>query len=249
MTVRPLIAVPAYRLEPGRVPRWPQGGYGVPGPYLEALRRAGARTALLSPGEVAEADELLDPFDGLLLVGGGDIDPARYGAVLGSHDYGVDPERDAFEIALLQAAERAAIPTLCICRGAQIMNVAYGGTLQQHLPDVEGLLAHGVPIEGTDVMHDVEPAPGSRLAATTETPSVLRCSSHHHQGIAVVGEGLDVSGRSSDGLVEAIERDTDDGAWMLGVQWHPEETAAGDTSQQALFDTLVRLAAERATRT
>ncbi len=248
MTDRPLIAVPAYRLEPGRVSRWPEGGYGVPAPYLDALRRAGARTAILSPGEGAEPDELLDPFDGLLLVGGGDIDPARYGAVLGAHDYAVDPERDAFEIDLLGAAERAALPTLCICRGAQVMNVAYGGTLQQHLPDVEGLLEHGVPLDDTTAMHDVEPAPGSRLAATTEAPSVLRCSSHHHQGIAVVGEGLSVSGRSSDGLVEAIERDTDHGVWMVGVQWHPEETAAEDASQQALFDTLVRLAGDRGVR-
>jgi putative glutamine amidotransferase len=246
MAPRPLIAVPAYRLAPGRVERWPEGGYGVPAPYLEALRRAGARTAVLSPGEVAEPDELLDPFDGLLLVGGGDVDPARYGAVLGAHDYAVDPERDAFEIALLGAAERAGMPTLCICRGAQVMNVAYGGTLHQHLPDVDGLLEHGVPLEDTAAMHDVEPAPGSKLAATNETPSALRCSSHHHQGIAVVGEGLNVSGRTSDGLVEAIERDTDDGAWMLGVQWHPEETAAEDPSQQALFDTLVRLAGDRA---
>ena len=246
MTVRPLIAVAAYRLEPGRVARWPEGGYGVPAPYVEALRRAGARTAILSPGEVAEPDELLDPFDGLLLVGGGDVDPARYGAVLGEHDYAVDPERDAFEMALVRAAERAAIPTLCICRGAQVMNVAYGGTLQQHLPDVEGLLPHGVPLDDTTAMHDVEPIEGTRLAATRETRSVLRCSSHHHQGIAVVGAGLTVAGRSSDGLVEAIERDTTEAGWIVGVQWHPEETAAGDPSQQALFDTLARLAADRA---
>jgi putative glutamine amidotransferase len=125
------------------------------------------------------------------------------------------------------------------------MNVAYGGTLQQHLPDVEGLLQHGVPVEDTIAMHDVEPAEGTRLAATSEIPAMLRCSSHHHQGIAVVGEGLTVSGRSSDGLVEAIERDTQEN-WMLGVQWHPEETAATDPAQQALFDTLVVLAGERA---
>ena len=209
MTDRPLIAVPAYRLEPGRVSRWPEGGYGVPAPYLDALRRAGARTAILSPGEVAEPDELLDPFDGLLLVGGGDVDPARYGAVLGAHDYAVDPERDAFEIDLLRAAERAALPTLCICRGAQVMNVAYGGTLQQHLPDVEGCWSTGFRSTTRRRCTMSNRRRGRRLAATTEAPSVLRCSSHHHQGIAVVGEGLSVSGRSSDGLVEAIERDTD----------------------------------------
>jgi putative glutamine amidotransferase len=245
--IRPLIAVPAYRLEPDRVARWPKGGYGVPAPYIDALRRAGARTAILSPGEVADPDELLAPFDGLLLVGGGDIDPARYGAVRGAHDYGIDPGRDAFEMALLLAADRATIPTLCICRGAQVMNVAYGGTLHQHLPDMDGLLEHGVPLDGTTSLHDVEPDQDTKLAAATQAPS-LRCSSHHHQGIAVVGEGLSVAGRSSDGLVEAIERNAasdTDGGWILGVQWHPEETAATDASQQALFDALVRLAGHR----
>jgi putative glutamine amidotransferase len=244
-SARPLIAVPAYRLEAGRVARWPQGGYGVPAPYLEALRRAGARTAILSPGEVADAGDVLDPFDGVLLVGGGDVDPTRYGGELGAHDYAIDPERDSFEIALLHAAERARVPSLCICRGAQVMNVAYGGTLHQHLPDVTGLLEHGVPLDDTTTMHDVEIAEGTRLAAASMR-SPLRCSSHHHQGIAVIGEGVSVSGRSSDGLVEAIERDSSDGGWMLGVQWHPEETAATDPAQQALFDTLVRLAADHA---
>jgi putative glutamine amidotransferase len=244
--VGPLIAVPSYRLEPGRVARWPEGGYGVPAPYLDALRRSGARTAILAPGDMAQPDEVIQPFDGLLLVGGGDVDPVRYGAQRGAHDYGVDPERDAFEVAVLHAADRMGIPTLCICRGAQVLNVAYGGTLEQHLPDVDGLLEHGVPLDDTTSMHDVEAVRGTRLAAAAEISS-LRCSSHHHQGIASVGEGLSIAGRSSDGLVEALERDTvPNGGWILGVQWHPEETAATDPSQQALFDTLVRLAGDRA---
>jgi len=244
MTVRPLIAVPAYRLGPGRVERWPDGGYGVPAPYLDALRRAGARTAIVAPGEMVDPAELLEPFDGLVLVGGGDVDPMRYGAERGAHNYGVDPERDAFEIALVLAADRAAMPTLCICRGAQVLNVAFGGTLHQHLPDIDGLLEHGVPLEGTSSMHDVETAQETKLGGATTTPT-LRCSSHHHQGIATVGTGLTVAGRSSDGLVEAIERDMTEAGWVVGVQWHPEETAATDPSQQALFDTLVRLAGDR----
>ena len=244
MTVRPLIAVPAYRLGPGRVERWPDGGYGVPAPYLDALRRAGARTAIVAPGEMVDPAELLEPFDGLVLVGGGDVDPMRYGAERGAHNYGVDPERDAFEIALVLAADRAAMPTLCICRGAQVLNVAFGGTLHQHLPDIDGLLEHGVPLEGTSSMHDVEAAQETKLGGATTTPT-LRCSSHHHQGIATVGTGLTVAGRSSDGLVEAIERDVTEAGWVVGVQWHPEETAATDPSQQALFDTLVRLAGDR----
>jgi putative glutamine amidotransferase len=181
----------------------------------------------------------------LLLVGGGDVDPVRYGAQRGAHDYGVDPQRDAFEIALLHAAERLAMPTLCICRGAQVLNVAFDGTLHQHLPDIDGLLEHGVPLDGTTSMHDVDAAQETKLGGAT-TASTLRCSSHHHQGIATVGRRLTVSGRSSDGLVEAIERDMTHPGWILGVQWHPEETAASDPAQQALFDTLVRLAGDRA---
>jgi len=245
VTVRPLIAVPAYRLGPGRVERWPEGGYGVPAPYLDALRRAGARTAIVAPGEMADPGELIGPFDGLLLVGGGDVDPMRYGAQPGAHNYGVDPERDAFEIALVHAADRAAIPTLCICRGAQVLNVAFGGTLHQHLPDIDGLLEHGVPLDGTMAMHDVDTAQETKLGGAVTVPT-LRCSSHHHQGIATVGRGLTVSGRSSDGLVEAIERDIRETGWLVGVQWHPEETAATDAAQQALFDTLIRLAGDHA---
>jgi putative glutamine amidotransferase len=250
MTYRPLIAVAAYHLGPDRVARWPEGGYGVPAPYLDALRRADARTAIVSPGEVGEPEELLAPFDGLLLVGGGDVDPARYGAEPDrAHLYGVEADRDAFEVALLRAAERLKMPVLCICRGMQIMNVAYGGTLTQHLPDVAGLLAHGVPTTGTESIHEVAVAPASRLYATTKT-SVLACSSHHHQGVDRVGEGLLVSGRSPDGLVEAIEREAsfdDDGSWIVGVQWHPEDTATEDEAQQAFFDGLALLARVRGT--
>jgi putative glutamine amidotransferase len=244
---RPLLAVVAYHLAEDRVTRWPEGGYGVPRFYLEALRRAGARTAILPPGEVGTPEQILEPFDGLLLVGGGDIDPSRYGGGSNDHLYGVEPDRDEFEIALLRAADRLAVPTLCICRGMQVMNIAFGGTLHQHLPDIAGLIEHGVPVEGTQTIHEVSVEPGSRLAALTKS-GPLAGASHHHQGADRIGEGLTVTGRSEDGLVEAIERtpDQQDGStWMLGVQWHPEETADRDPAQQALFDGLVRLARER----
>ena len=251
MTYRPLIAVVAYRLGPDRVARWPEGGYGVPAPYLDALRRADARTAIVSPGEVGQPEELLAPFDGLLLVGGGDVDPARYDAEPDeAHLYGVEPDRDALEIALIGAAERMKMPVLCICRGMQVMNVAFGGTLTQHLPDVPGLLPHGIPTAGTESMHDVAVEPVSRLYATTKS-SALACSSHHHQGVDRVGDGLLVSGRSPDGLVEAIEREApfdDDDGWIVGVQWHPEDTALEDPAQQALFDGLALLARVRGTK-
>jgi putative glutamine amidotransferase len=246
MTYAPLIAVAAARLEPGRVTRWPDGGYGVPAPYLSALRIAGCRVAILAPGETVDATDLLEPFDGLLLVGGGDVDPGRYDAEPGPHDYGIDPERDAFEIALLHAADRRQMPVLCLCRGMQVMNVAFGGSLHAHLPDHADLLPHGTPADDTKSMHEVEPVPGSRLAATTKS-GPLACSSHHHQGVDRVGDGLAVSGRSPDGLVEAIELIVEDqqdetATWMLGVQWHPEETAATDPAQQSLFDALSLIA-------
>jgi putative glutamine amidotransferase len=239
------IAVAAYHLDGTRVARWPDGGYGVPAPYLEGLRRAGARTAILSPGEVADPDELLEPYDGLLLCGGGDVDPARYGADPDlEHNYGVDPARDAFEIELLRAADRAHTPVLAICRGMQVMNAAFGGTLHQHLPGMPGLLEHGVPLEGTETTHEVTPEAGTLLSATTKVPALV-CVSHHHQGIDRVGDRLRIAGRSPDGLVEAIELEGADlnreSTWMLGVQWHPEETAATDPGQQRLFDALVNI--------
>jgi putative glutamine amidotransferase len=242
---RPVVALVAYHLANDRVARWPDGGYGVPAPYVEALRAAGARTAILAPGEEGEPEEILGSYDGLLLVGGGDVDPSRYGGEPDTeHNYGVEPDRDAFEADLLLAAERMRIPVLCICRGMQVMNVAYGGTLHQHLPALAGLLEHGVPLDGTETLHPVTLEPASHLAALTPSGELV-CSSHHHQGIDRVGERLRVAGRSPDGLVEAIELDaepTDEHLpepWIVGVQWHPEETASSDPAQRSLFEALV----------
>jgi putative glutamine amidotransferase len=252
---RPLIAVVAYHLADDRVPRWPHGGYGVPAPYLDRLRRADARTAIISPGEPGSPDEILEAFDGLLLVGGGDVDPGRYGQEPGEHVYGVEPDRDAFEIDLLLSAKRIGTPTLCICRGMQVMNVAFGGTLIQHLPSEPNLIEHGVPVADTRSMHDVRTDARSRLRATTGAET-LPCSSHHHQGLERIGDGLRATGWSPDGLVEAIELEHDgeptdrpfEAGWMLGVQWHPEDTAADNPAQQALFDALSHLAQLRGSR-
>lgn len=250
---RPLVAVVGYHLAPGRVPRWPDGGYGVPGPYLDALRRAEARTLIVSPGETNDPAGILEPFDGLLLVGGGDVDPSRYGADADpEHNYGVELDRDELEIALLHEADRIGMPTLAICRGMQVMNVAFGGTLHQHLPDLPGLLEHGVPIADTVSTHDVTPTSWSRLSATTKS-GTLTCSSHHHQGVDRVGDRIVATGHSPDGLIESIElgaNDPDDvdATWMVGVQWHPEDTAAGDPAQQSLFDGFVTVARWRGSR-
>jgi len=249
---RPLIAVVAYHLADDRVPRWPSGGYGVPAPYLDALRRAGTRTAIVSPGEPGDAAEVLEPYDGLLLVGGGDVHPRRWGAEPdGEHDYGIEPDRDDFEIDLLHEAVRAAVPTLCICRGMQVMNVAFGGTLHRHLPDLPDLLEHGVPLEDTQTIHEVTPRLRSRLSAVTKSGPIASAS-HHHQGVDRVGEDLEATGWTADGLVEAIEltapADDEQAPWILGVQWHPEETAERDPAQQSLFDALGLLSRLRGTR-
>jgi putative glutamine amidotransferase len=251
VSYRPLVAVVGYHLGSDRVSRWPEGGYGVPAPYLDALRRAGARTAIVSPGEPGEPEELLDAFDGLMLVGGGDVDPSRYGREASPGLYGVEPDRDDLEMSLLRAAAGASLPTLCICRGMQVMNVTFGGTLHRHLPDVPGLSEHGVPVANTQTVHDVAVEPGTRLRSTT-AEATLACSSHHHQGVDGLGDGLVASGRSADGLIEAIELDApmdEHAPWMIGVQWHPEDTAVDDRAQQSLFDALSSLARWRGSRT
>ncbi len=250
---RPLVAVVGYHLAPGRVTRWPEGGYGVPGPYVDALRRADARALIVSPGGTNHPAEILEPFDGLLLVGGGDVDPSRYGADADrEHNYGIETDRDELEIALLHEADRIGMPTLAICRGMQVMNVAFGGTLHQHLPDLPGMLEHGVPLADTISTHDVTPTSWSRLSATTKS-GALTCSSHHHQGVDRVGDRIVATGHSPDGLIESIElgaNDPDDvdATWMVGVQWHPEDTAAEDPVQQSLFDALALLARLRGSR-
>ena len=137
----PLVAIPTYHLGTGQVGHW-KGAYALPEPYVAALRAAGARPVLLPASPPAEPEEVLAPFDGLLLAGGGDIEPARYGA--GDHPAqdGTDPDRDELELALARAAVRAGLPTLGICRGVQLLNVAFGGTLVQHLPEGDGLVEH-----------------------------------------------------------------------------------------------------------
>jgi putative glutamine amidotransferase len=241
--MRPLIAVPAYPVKAGRVEGWVNAGVAAPLPYIEALQRAGAQEAILSPVAIADAGgaEMLARFDGLLLLGGGDLDPVEYGHERRGEVYSVIAHRDRFEIALVRAAIELGVPTLAICRGHQVLNVARGGTLDQHITGRDGVLDHGKPgVEGGASVHELELEPGSRLA---EAMRVTRasCSSHHHQAVDRVGDGLRVTAHATDGIIEGIELSGN--AWIVGAQWHPEDTAADDPAQQGLFDTFVEQAA------
>lgn len=239
--MRPLIGICA-ALERARWSVWDLEAFLLPRMYVDAVHRAGGSAVLLpvDQGWIDDPGELLDRLDGLMLAGGCDLDPASYGAEPDPHTIGVVPERDAFELALTRAAFERDLPYLGICRGMQVMNVAAGGTLIQHLPDSHGHDDHRrVPgsFDGAD--HDVRLAAGS-LAARAAGEELHATKSHHHQGVGEIGAGLEVTGRATlDDLPEAIERA--DRRFALGVQWHPE---ADETSR--LIAALVAEAAEHA---
>jgi putative glutamine amidotransferase len=243
--VRPLIAVGGRRFPAGWVKAWQhEEAVAAPSPYVNALRRGGADAGILQPVPM-ERDELaglVARFDGLVLIGGPDVDPSMYGRDQHPECYGIDRDRDDFEVALVREAIDREVPVLAICRGIQLVNVALGGTLDQHIAGREGLIAHGVPDGGEGVSHAVELEPGSLVA---KAMGVDRAEgfSHHHQAIDDLGEGLRAAGWTEDGIIEAVE--LDEAGWLVGVQWHPEETAAFDPAHQGLFDALVAQAAPR----
>ena len=225
---RPVIGI-CTALERARWGMWDQQALLLPRSYVEAVQHAGALVVMLPPDEFSTEDpgEVLDLLDGLVMAGGADIDPAGYGAKAHPQTLDTVPERDRFEIALARAAIERDLPLLGICRGMQLINVAYGGTLLQHLPERFGHHEHlrvAGTFDGAD--HDVELIEGS-LAARAAGETHHATKSHHHQGVDRLGEGLQISGCSAiDGLPEAIEMP--DRTFVLGVQWHPE---ADDTSQ------------------
>ena len=236
----PLIALPAYPMAAGRVDGWADPAFAIQAMYVESLQRAGAQEAVLGPRHLdhEEAVAALSRFDGLLLPGGGDVNPSQYGQDSAPQTYGVHALRDEFEFALCSAALELELPLLAICRGMQVLNVALGGTLHQHIADE--FPGHGKPgVEGGQNRHPVVLVPGSRVAdAMGETCAA--CSCHHHQAIDILGARLHVTASDADGTIEAVELEGP--AWVAGVQWHPEDTAAIDPAQQGLFDAFVSIA-------
>lgn len=191
--------------------------------YFEGVALAGGISVLLPPQPVHDGvvDRLLDGLDGLIITGGRDVGPANYGQA--RHRATDEPaadnrQRDEFEFALVRSALRRGMPLLGICRGAQVLNVALGGTLHQHLPDVIGHTRHqqGNAVFSTSTVRTV---PGTRLAALIGESSDAQC--YHHQAIDRLGQGLVISARDVDGVIEAVEMPGDN--WVLAVQWHPEE--------------------------
>jgi putative glutamine amidotransferase len=244
MADRPVIGLCA-ALERARWGAWDQPAHLLPRDYADAVQRAGGIALLLPPDPHAteHPDELLDLLDGLILAGGSDVDPDAYGAERHPETVGTDPERDAFELALAGRAVERDLPLLGICRGMQVLNVARGGTLLQHLPESHGHEEHrrnAGSFEGTDHLVRLEVA---SLAARAAGEESHRTFSHHHQAVDALGAGLVVTGHSAvDDLPEAIE--APGRRYVLGVQWHPE---ADETSR--LIASLVDEARARAAAT
>ncbi|MBN1909767.1 MAG: gamma-glutamyl-gamma-aminobutyrate hydrolase family protein [Pirellulales bacterium] len=215
--------------------------YFLPGEYVDAVVRAGGVPVLL-PHVPSGAGDWLARCDGLILGGGGDVDPETYGGEAHPTVYGVDPGKDQSDRELVEALLARRVPTLTICRGVQIFNVALGGTLHPHVPDAFGeKVLHRLP-PSRPVPHQITIEPGSHLAAVlgaTECPVV----SWHHQAIDRPAAGLRVSARAADGLIEALE--LPDHPQLLAVQWHPELSAANDPLQQRLFDWLVQTSGKK----
>jgi anthranilate synthase component 2/putative glutamine amidotransferase len=232
--MRPLIGISTYR-EQARWGSWDTQAILLPAAYADAVFSVGGEPVLLPTG--ATSPDVIARLDGLVLSGGADVEPARYGADAHSAVTVTRPDRDASELLLLTAALEAGLPVLAICRGMQLLNVALGGDLVQHLPDVTA----GVhdPGAGAYTEHAVRTLPGSKVNDLLGGHAVAHC--HHHQAVQRLGEGLTAVAWAEDGTVEAVERSG--GAFCVGVQWHPE---AGE--ERRLFEAMITAISVASTR-
>jgi putative glutamine amidotransferase len=237
MTVQPVIGISAYAQQ-ARWGDWDLPAILLPRRYCDMVTAAGGLPVLLPPMDGVAG--VLPRLDGLILSGGGDVDPARYGAARDEACGPANAARDEAELELCQRALTAGMPLLGICRGLQVINVTLGGTLHQHLPDLVGHDDHSPEVSGYG-SHKVSVAPGSKLsAALGRTEAAV--PTHHHQAIDRLGSGLVATARTDDGVIEAIEFQQPGAGspatpFMLAVQWHPE---AGD--DLSLFTSLIAAA-------
>jgi gamma-glutamyl-gamma-aminobutyrate hydrolase PuuD len=224
---KPVVGITTY-VETARWGAWELEAALIPFAYVQAVERAGARPLLVPPSEEG-VEETLDALDGLLLSGGNDLDPETYGAEAHAETNGLRPERDRAELALLEGALARDMPVLAVCRGFQVLNVARGGDLVQHLPEVVGDEKHR-EVKGVFSEHPVRIEDSSKLGALLGDRAPVK--SHHHQGVGTVGRGLREVAWADDGTVEGLE--DPERRFALGVLWHPE---AGEDMK--LFEALV----------
>ena len=226
-TAKPLVGITTY-VEQASWGSWTLDAALIPYDYVRAIERAGGR-ALLVPPSAEGVEETLDALDGLVFSGGNDLDPESYGADAHQETNATRPERDRGELALLEGALARDLPVLAVCRGFQVLNVARGGDLVQHLPDVVGGEQHR-EVKGVFSDHGVKIDDGSRLGSVLGDRAPVK--SHHHQGVGRVGDGLVEVAWAEDGTIEGLE--DPERRFAVGVLWHPE---AGE--DQKLFEALV----------
>ena len=212
----------------------------LPNEYVEAVVNAGGIPYLLPPTQLSGRDTLAQ-LHGVIISGGGDIDPSCYGGQAHETLYNIDKQRDASDLAIARYAIQSGLPTLGICRGAQVINIAEGGTLYEHLPDVVGeVVLHRLPPR-EPALHHIRVETHSRLATVLGTLS-FDASSWHHQGIRTLATSCQATAYAPDKVIEAFEMSAH--PWLIAVQWHPEHTAKEDPIQQRLFNEFIKACKE-----
>ena len=224
----PLIGITTYGVNDNK-------DYPLPVAYIKAIRSAGGIPLMIPPGEI-HLEKIIFLIDGLILSGGGDLDSSLYNGDTNKNIYMVDQERDQSELKIARLFLESNKPLFCICRGIQVLNLIYGGTLFEHLPDHFGeKVLHRLPPR-VPVCHEVIIEPDSKLSKILKTTKV-NPASWHHQSIKDLGDGLKIVARANDNVIEAVE--VTEHPWLIGVQWHPELTFEEDQTQLNLFKDFV----------